>query len=110
MDSAYVKVTAIVRLERVVRVEAALQDIHVSGVSVSRVKGYGEYADFFARDWMDQYARFEIFTSAEHGDRIVQAILAAASSETRGDGIVCLSPVEQVWRVRSRAPAPLDGM
>lgn len=105
MGSAYARVTAIVRMDRVERVEAALQDIHVSGVSVSHVKGYGEYADFYARDWMDQYARFEIFTSAEHGDRIVEAILAAASSGTRGDGIVCVSPVEQVWRVRGRSPA-----
>lgn len=46
--------------------------------------------------------------SAERGDRIVDAIIAAASSGTRGDGIVCLSPVERVWRVRSRSPVEPD--
>lgn len=106
--SPFVKVTAIVRTESAEHVEAALQKVPVSGVSVSHVKGYGEYADFFARDWMAEYVRFEIFTSAERGDRIVDVILAAASSGTRGDGIVAMSPVERVWRVRSRAPMPTD--
>lgn len=108
MGSAYARVTAIVRMDRVERVEAALQDIHVSGVSVTPVKGYGEYVDFFARDWMAEYVRFEIFTSAQHAERIVGVILDAASSGTRGDGIVCLSPVERVWRVRSKRLAPAD--
>jgi nitrogen regulatory protein PII len=36
-------------MDRLERVERALQDIHVGGVTVSRVKGYGEYVAFFAR-------------------------------------------------------------
>lgn len=108
MTSPYVKVTAIIRVERVERVEAGLRAIHVRGVSVSPVKGYGEYADLFARDWMAQHVRFEIFTSVERADGVVAAVLEAASSGTRGDGIVCVLPVEQVWRVRSRALAPPD--
>lgn len=105
MKTPFVKVNAIVRLESVERVEAALQAVQVRGVSVTRVDGYGEYVDFFARDWMASHARFEVFTSAERAPAIVDAILAAASSGTRGDGIVCVVPVEQVWRVRSRSLA-----
>lgn len=108
MDTPFVKVNAIVRLETVERVQAALQGIHVRGVSVTRVKGYGEYVDFFARDWMDTHARFEIFTAAERSQQIVDAILAAASSGTRGDGLVCVLPVREIWRVRTRAPATPD--
>lgn len=104
------KVTAIVRVEDVERVEAALQEIHVSGVSVTRVKGYGEYADFFARDWLADHARFEVFTGRERAGEVARAILAAASSGTRGDGIVCLLPVEQVWRVRSRSLLPPEAL
>lgn len=99
------KITAIVRVDRLEEVEKALQEIHVGGVSVTRVKGYGEYADFFARDWMTQYARAEIFTTEPRVSRIVEAILAAASTGSRGDGIVSVLPVEQVWRVRTRTLA-----
>ncbi len=103
MAHAFVKVTAIVRMDCVGQVEAALRRIRLSGVSVSALKGYGEYTDLFARDWMDAYARFEILAGAERERQIVDAILGSASTGTRGDGIVCVSPVDRVWRVRSRA-------
>lgn len=106
MTPAYRKITAIVRFDQLDRVEKALQELQVSGVSVSPVKGYGEYADFFARDWMSPYARVEVFTSAEHADRITDAVTAAASTGTRGDGIVAVEEVATVIRTRDRSPFP----
>jgi nitrogen regulatory protein P-II 1 len=106
MTAPYCRITAIIRVDRLEHVEKALKDLRVSGVSVSRVKGYGEYADFFARDWMTPYARVEIFTSADHGELIAGAILRAASTGTRGDGIVAVEPVESVRRIRSSSPLP----
>lgn len=44
--------------------------------------------------------------AAERADGVVATILEAASSGTRGNGIGCVSPVEQVRRVRSRSPVP----
>ncbi len=104
----YRKVTAIVRVDQLERVEKALQDLHVAGVSVSRVKGYGEYTDFFAHDWMSPYARIEIFTSAAHAPRIVETIIGAASTGTRGDGIVAVGSVQSVLRIRSGSRVPPD--
>jgi nitrogen regulatory protein P-II 1 len=108
MAADYRKIVAIVRVDQLEHVEKALQDLHVSGVSVSRVKGYGEYTDFFARDWMSAYARIEIFTGAEHADRIVSAIVAAASTGTPGDGIVAVESVASVLRIRSGSRVPPD--
>lgn len=110
MTAAYSKITAIVRVDRLEHVEEALRDLRVSGVSVSRVKGYGEYADFFARDWMTSYAHVEIFTSAQHAERIAGAILGAASTGTRGDGIVALAPVDSVLRIRDSSPLSLGDL
>ena len=108
MVAAYCRVTAIVRVDRLEQVERSLRELRVSGVSVSRVKGYGEYADFFARDWMTAYARVEIFTGAQNAGLIAGAVLRAASTGTRGDGIVAVEPVESVLRIRSSAPIPLN--
>lgn len=108
MTPEYRKVTAIVRTDAIEHVEKALQDLHVGGVSVSGVKGYGEYADLFARDWMSSYIRVEVFTTAEHATRIADAILAAASTGTLGDGIVAIEPVDSVLRIRNREPAPAN--
>ncbi len=105
MAYEYRKVTAIVRVGRLERVEKALQVIRVSGVSVTRVKGYGQYKDFFEGDWLADYACLEILAGAARAQQIVDAILAAASTGTTGDGIVSVLPVERVWRIRSCEPA-----
>ncbi len=106
MSTEFGKVTAIVRSDCLEQVERALQDLGVSGVSVSRVKGYGEYVDFYAADWMSAYVKIEVITGMERAEAVVQCVLGAASSATRGDGIATLTPIERVWRIRTRSPAP----
>lgn len=56
------KVTAIIQLGVLGKVEAKLQEIGVRRISVTKVKGYGEYKNFYAKDWMVEHARIEIFT------------------------------------------------
>ena len=46
MNTDYCKVTAIIRCEVLEKVEQRLQELGVSGISVTRVKGYGDYANF----------------------------------------------------------------
>lgn len=107
MTSAYRKLTAIVRADRLDRVEKALQALRVGGVTISHVRGYGEYADLFARDWMSSYACVEVFASTERSDHIVAAILRAARTGTPGDGIVAVEPVDSVLRIRTGSLIPL---
>jgi len=104
----YRKVTAIIRRDRLEKVEHKLQQIGVRGISVTRVKGYGEYADFYARDWMTSYARIEIFTTAEKVDGIAEAIMDAAHVGLSGDGIVAVLPVEKLYRIRTKSEATTE--
>ncbi len=46
------KVTAIIRPDSLEKVEKALQALSVPGVSVTKVKGFGEYANFYEPDWL----------------------------------------------------------
>ena len=59
------KVIVIIRPDRLENVEQALQSVAVPGISVSKVKGYGEYRDFYEQDWMSGHVRMEIFTPRE---------------------------------------------
>ncbi|HHS83822.1 MAG TPA: P-II family nitrogen regulator [Gammaproteobacteria bacterium] len=104
----YRKVTAIIRRDALEKVERKLQQIGVQGISVTRVKGYGEYADFYARDWMTSYARIEIFTTAEKVDGIAEAIMDAAHVGLSGDGIVAVLPVEKLYRIRTKSEATTE--
>lgn len=96
--------TAIIRTELLEAVEQRLPQAGAKGVTVTHVKGYGEYADFFSRDWQVRHVRLEIFTEAAKVERIVAAIMEAASTGDPGDGIIAVLPVETVYRVRRRCP------
>lgn len=100
----YRKVTAIVENQRLEAVERCLEEIGVGGVSVTKVKGYGDYRNFYTRDWMTSHSRIEVFTDASRVDSIVRAIMEAAHTGQPGDGIVAVLPVERVYRIRTKAP------
>jgi len=98
----YRKVTAIFRFEQLEKVEHKLQDLGVKGLSVSKVKGYGEYADFYANDWLTTHVRLELFLEEKDAEITVQAIMAAASLDMEGDGIVAILPVEKLYQIRTK--------
>lgn len=110
------KVMAIIRSDALEKVEQCLHELGVPGISVTRVKGYGEdanfcsrdWTNFYSRDWMTTHARVEIYTSAQRADEIAQAIMDAAYSGVAGDGIVVVVPVEKIYKIRHRAEVPPD--
>ncbi len=98
----YRKVTAIFRFELLGKVERKLQELGIKGLSVSKVKGYGEYADFYAKDWLTSHARIELFLEEKDAEVMAQAIMSAASLDMKGDGIVAILPVEKLYRIRTK--------
>ncbi|MBI2313942.1 MAG: P-II family nitrogen regulator [Betaproteobacteria bacterium] len=96
-------VVAIIRPGVLEPVEKKLQEMGVRGITVARTKGYGEYANFFSRDWMVDQVRIEIFTEQDRAELIAAAILDAAHTGSPGDGIVAILPVEKVFDVRTRS-------
>lgn len=104
------KVTAIIRSDALEKVEQCLQELHVPGISVTHVKGYGNYANFFSRDWQVTHARLEIFIAAERAELVAHAIMDATYSGTPGDGIIAVLPVEKVYRIYNRAEVSPDDL
>ncbi len=96
------KVVAIVRNRVLERVEERLIDLRVKGISVSRVKGYGEAANFFSPEWEFPYARIEVFCEKGMVEEIVKAILDTAHTGLPGDGIVAVHPVEMLYDIRGK--------
>lgn len=95
------KITAIVRNSALQVVERRLRELDVPGVSVTKVKGYGEYANFFTSDWIVEHARLEIFLPATQADAVARAIVDTATTGAPGDGIVVILPVESMYRIRT---------
>jgi len=105
----YRKVTAIVNREKLEAIEGALQAIKVPGVSVSQVRGYGEYHNFYRQDMMCRHARIEVFCHVRKADAIVRCIIEAAHTGISGDGMVAVLPVEQLYCIRTKCEPDGDG-
>jgi nitrogen regulatory protein P-II 1 len=101
-------VTAIFPRDRLEAVEERLRRIGVERVDVSNVRGYGEYRNFYARDWMVDEIRLDIITRANEVPSISAAIMDAAHTGEPGDGIVAVVPIENLYLIRTRAEATAD--
>ena len=90
-------ITAIFPRDKLEAVEKKLQLIGVERIDVSNVKGYGEYRNYYARDWMVDEVRFDIFTRPDEVDSITTAIMDGAHTGEPGDGIVAVVPIEKFF-------------
>lgn len=98
-------IVAVIRSDSLQPVEDKLKEVGVERINVSRVKGYGEYRDFFARDWMTQEVRLEIFTRQHKAEVVANAIMEAAHTGLPGDGVVAILPVDKLFLIRTKAEA-----
>ena len=101
-------VIAIIPTDILGKVEKQLQKIGVKGVTVTQVRGYGEHKDLLREDWLHTHARIEIFAAKTKADLIAAVIMETACTGMPGNGIVCILPVEKVYRIRSKSEANPD--
>jgi len=100
---AFKKVIAILQCTVLEKVESALQEIGVSGISVTFIKGYGNYANFFQSPPLVKHARIEIFTDEEKVDLVVSTIMQSAHTGLKGDGLITIIPVEHIYRITTQS-------
>jgi nitrogen regulatory protein P-II 1 len=102
------KVEAIIRYERLQQVQDALDEIGVSGLNVTEVKGCGRQKGYTERYRGSEAnisllpkLKVESVVPAELTDRVVEAIVGAAYTGETGDGLLFVLPVGQAVRIRT---------
>jgi nitrogen regulatory protein P-II 1 len=102
------KIEAIIRHERLQDVQDALDQLGVSGLTVSEVvgcgrqKGYTEqYRGVRANISLLAKIKVESVVPSDLVDRAVEAIVEAARTGEIGDGRVFVYPIEQSVRIRT---------
>ncbi|MDT8840165.1 P-II family nitrogen regulator [Paraburkholderia fungorum] len=98
-------VVAIVRSDILETLERRLGAIHIHGVTVSKVKGFGEHPNYFSNDWTTDHIKIEIFTLEAHVDALVREITAIAHAGAGGEGVVAVLPVERFFRISTSSEA-----
>jgi nitrogen regulatory protein P-II 1 len=102
------KIEAIIRPERLQEVQDALDQLGVSGLTVSDVRGCGrqkgyteQYRGSRANISLLPKLKVESVVPDAMVDQAVDAIAAAARTGEIGDGRVFVHPVEQAMRIRT---------
>lgn len=97
------KISAIIREDAWEKVMQELVQSGVKGASITTIKGYGEYLNSYRSDGLETHTKIDIIASENEVDRIVNIIMESAHTGLQGDGIVSVVPVEQFYRIRSKA-------
>ena len=107
------KIEAIIRYERLQAVQDALDEIGVSGLNVTEVKGCGRqkgytehYRGSTANISLLPKLKVETVVTEEITDRAVEAIVSAAYTGETGDGLIFVLPVSHAVRIRTGERGP----
>jgi nitrogen regulatory protein P-II 1 len=106
-------VTAVVKPFKLDEVKFALQNIGVAGMTVTQARGFGRTGGHieiyrgkeYEFDFVDKI-HIEVVCTDETVDAIVDAIVAAARTDSLGDGKVWITSIERVVRVRTNERGP----
>jgi len=102
-----IKIEAVIRPQRLDEVKTALDDLGVTGMTVTEVRGSGKQKGYTQHYRGAEYTvnliqklKLEIVAADNEVNRIVDAISAAARTGEIGDGKIFLSPVLDAIRIR----------
>jgi nitrogen regulatory protein PII len=102
------KIEAIIKPFKLDDVKEALNEIGISGMTISEVKGYGRQKGHkeiyrgaeYVVDFIPK-VKLEIVVAAGQTDEVIECIRKAALTGKIGDGKIFVLPVEEAVRVRT---------
>ena len=101
-------ITAIIKPFKVEEVRAALDEIGVSGMTMTEVKGFGRQKGHtelyrgaeYTIDFLPKI-KIEIAVTDEMVDEVKNIIIKSSASGKIGDGKIFISPIDEVVRIRT---------
>ena len=101
-------IIAIIKPFKLEEVKTALAAVHVEGMSISEVKGFGRQKGHtevyrgseYTVDFLPKI-KVEIVVPDEVVARTIQAIVSVARTDKIGDGKIFVLPVEEAIRIRT---------
>ena len=101
-------ITAIIKPFKVEEVRSSLDEIGVSGMTMSEVKGFGRQKGHtelyrgaeYTIDFLPKI-KIEIAVKDDLVDQVKNAIIKSAGSGKIGDGKIFVSPIDEVIRIRT---------
>jgi len=102
------KIEAIIKPFKLDEVKKALNDMHIEGMTVTEVKGFGRQKGHtelyrgaeYVVDFLPK-VKIEVVTTEDMAAQVVEAITGAARTGKIGDGKIFVSAVQEAVRIRT---------
>lgn len=92
-------VSAIVRTQKLQQVEDALVSLGVPDVTISRVAGFSGHK-MLSRKELTPHARVDVILPESQAESVAARICEAACTGLSGDGVIVISPVEKIVKIK----------
>ena len=102
------KIESVIKPFKLEEVKEALNELGVSGMTVSEVKGFGRQKGHtelyrgteYTLDFLPK-VKIEVIVPDDLVEKVIEAVSAAARTGKIGDGKIFVLPVEEVVRIRT---------
>ncbi|ADY56952.1 nitrogen regulatory protein P-II [Syntrophobotulus glycolicus DSM 8271] len=103
------KIEAVIRPNKLEEVEKALAEMGVSGITISQVLGWGRqkgstteiYRGKEFKTRLLNKIKLETVVPEEDSQKVKELIMKIAGTGNVGDGVIWISPVEELTRIRT---------
>ncbi len=102
------QITAFLRPYKLDEVREALNNVGISGMTITEVKGFGRQKGhtelYRGAEYVVDYlpkVRIDIVVKADEVEHVIETIVAASRTGKVGDGKIFVTAVEQVIRIRT---------
>ena len=99
------KVTAIFDEMVLTRVEEALLSHGYKGFTIHKATGRGAYADTYNRNHLSAHIVMTIYVAFDDAEHVAEVLLDAAHTNIEGEGLVSISPVDNLYWINSKSEA-----
>ena len=96
------KITAVIGDLQLNSVQRALEAHGVKSFTVSTVRGRGKNSNLYTQDQLVTHTQLEVYTSAEHVDKVAKLIMNAAEIGAVSIGFVAITDVDQLLWVHEQ--------
>lgn len=100
------RLTAIVPEELIENFERRLRKCGIPGMTIDKVRGFGEHANYFSTDLLKSNIRVVVFVSDERAVAVVEALKSFALEEHTPSGILAVESIERLIDLNSGQDVP----
>ena len=96
----YLRVTILIPIEKERVLEEALKQIDLSYMHFLKVRGHGCNPNFYASDWSEQVAKFELVIADDQLAAVKSVVKKACQSGLDDDGMIAVTSLTEMVSIK----------